>query len=253
MNTNRDLNYQLYMQKQNGFSRTDYYREYEQYTTIQAGDVEQVKQNFEAIRARFMEGKGQLSENPVRNLIYHFVISLALIARFCIEGGMSHDTAYTLGDVYIMRADKCTDCEMILDLFEQMQIDYAERMREIRKQSAISIHVRRCVDFIYENLHQNLTVNTLAKYEKLNPSYLSKLFKREMGIGMNEFIIRARVEAAEDMLRHTDYTYLDIALSLGFSSQSAFISVFKKYKGITPKQYRSINYNSDVTTLFHQI
>ncbi len=247
MKTNRDLNYRLYVQKMNGFTRTAYQSEFEKYITVQSGDVEQVRLNFAAARTDFMAGKGQLSLHPVRNLIYHFVVSVSLTSRICIEGGMSHDTAYTLADIYILKADQCTSCDAVIDLFEEMLVDYAERMREIKKLSAISIHIRKCIDYIYENLHQNLSVKELALREHLNPSYLSKLFIKETGVTIKEFVSRAKINTAENMLRHSDFSFLDISLALGFSSQSAFISVFKKYTGLTPKQYRDRNYRSEIS------
>jgi len=60
-----------------------------------------------------------------------------------------------------------------------------------------------------------------------------------MGIHFKKFIINARVNAAKNMLIYSDYSYLDISLSLGFSSQSAFISIFRKVTGTTPGKFRT--------------
>lgn len=117
-------------------------------------------------------------------------------------------------------------------------MDFAERMREIRKQSVISLHVRKCIDYIYEHLQQDLTVNALAAYCGLNPSYLSRLFFRETGIHVKQFVLNAKIDTAQNLLKYTDLSYLDIAISLGFSSQSLFIATFRKISGTTPKKYR---------------
>lgn len=242
MNTNRDLNYRLYIQRLNGFTRTSYQNELEKYMVIQSGDVETAKKNFSKIRPQFLSGKGKLSDNPVNNVRYHFIVSAAMTSRVCVDGGMNHDFAYTLSDIYIQMADKCTSCDELIDLFEEMQIDFAKRMREVKKGKAVSYHVRRCIDYIYENLHERLRVCTLAEYTGLNPAYLSKLFLKEAGVGIKDFITTAKLETAENMLKFSDFSYLDIALSLGFSSQSFFITRFKEKNGITPKQYRENYY-----------
>lgn len=247
MNTNRDLNYRLYVQKTDGFTRTPFRSEFERYMVIQSGDVERVKSSFAAIRSNFQEGKGTLSDNPVRNLMYHFVVAVALISRVCVEGGLGHDVAYTLSDIYIQRADKCTECEQILDIFEQMRIDFAERMRDLKKDKVISIHVRKCIDYIYEHLHEDLSIKVLAEYVGLNQTYLSKLFQKETGRTIKEFVTHAKVTTAENLLKYSEFSYLDISLALGFSSQSAFISVFKKINGITPKKYREEHYMNKIT------
>ena len=109
MNTDRELNYRIYVQKMSGFTRLPFSSEMERYISVQQGDVEAVRESFKKVRKNFPEGKGQLSDDPVRNIRYHMIVSVAIIARVCVEAGMGHDEAYTLGDIYIRRADKCSD------------------------------------------------------------------------------------------------------------------------------------------------
>jgi AraC-like DNA-binding protein len=61
---------------------------------------------------------------------------------------------------------------------------------------------------------------------------------KEMGISVSEYIRRKRVEAAENMLRYSDYTLIEISQYLAFSSYSHFAGVFHAYTGLTPKEYR---------------
>ena len=95
-----------------------------------------------------------------------------------------------------------------------------------------------CMDYIYENLHTKITLPTLAKTAGLSPSYLSRLFRRETVLTVSEYIIRKRVEAAENMLKYSEYSCIEISSYLCFSSESHFIQVFRRYTGYTPKQYR---------------
>ncbi len=236
MSTERDLNYRLFLHKNNGFERTSINLEYERYADIREGRVEQVRKNLELIKMNYLAGKGDLSDDPVRNIRYHVIIAAALIARTCINGGMSHDEAYTLSDIYIQRADVCNEIETLIDLLEEMNIYFAERMKNIKKVHAVSIHVRKCINYIYDNLNEKLTSNELAKVIGLNETYFSRLFHNETGQTINEFVHAAKIGVAEDLLKYSDFSYAEIALSLGFSSQSAFITLFKKIKGITPKK-----------------
>lgn len=246
INTNKDLNYRLFLQEESGFTRTPFHSEFEKYMVIQAGDVEKVRENFTKIRPNFMKGKGKLSEDPVRNIMYHFVTAVALTSRICVEGGLSHDTAYTLSDIYIQKADKCKSPEAIIDMFEEMQVDFASRMRDLKKEKATSLHVRKCIDYIYEHLHEKLSLKLLADHFHLNASYLSKLFRKETGVTFKGFVTEAKVKTAENMLKNSDYSYSDIALVLGFSSQSAFINVFRMSRGITPRKYREAYYKNNI-------
>lgn len=246
MDTNRDLNYRLFIQKETNFTRTDIRTEYDRYTTISRGDVEKVRDNFRKSRVNFSEGKGVMSDDPVRNVIYHLVVCAAMVARLCIKAGMEHDVAYTLGDIYVRRADKCKSTEEVLDLMENMQIDFATRMRELRKVNAISLHVRRSIDYIYDHLHEPITLKLLAEREKLNPSYFSKLFQKETGCSLKSYITQTKVNTAKNMLKFSDFSILDISLSLGFCTQSAFTAVFRKSTGMTPARYRDMYYESPI-------
>lgn len=241
MDTNRDLNYRLFIQRETNFIRTDIRTEYDRYTTISSGDVEKVRANFGRLKANFSEGKGVLSDDPLRNTIYHFVVAGAMIARFCVDAGMEHDVAYTLTDIYIRKADKCTRAEDVIDLLGELQLDFAVRMRELRKVNAISLHVRRAIDYIYDHLHEPITLRELAEREKLNTSYFSKLFTKETGCTVKEYITQAKVNTAKNMLKFSDFSILDISLSLGFCTQSAFTAVFRKNTGVTPAKYRDMS------------
>ncbi len=247
MDTNNILNYRLYIQRQDEFIRADYHAEFRQYNKIRNGDVEGVRERFKIARKNFQEGRGTLSKDPLRNICYHLVASAAVISRLCIDGGLDVDTAYTLSDIYINKADEAKSVEEVMDLIAEMQIDYATRMRELKKEKTISLHVRRSIDYIYNNLHRNVTVAELAKREALSSGYFSRLFFKETGQKVNEYINSAKIATAQNMLRYSDFSLFDIALSLGYSSQSAFSSSFKKYCGMTPKVYRDLNYKTNMT------
>lgn len=110
---------------------------------------------------------------------------------------------------------------------------------------AFSVHIRKCIDYIYENLGADLSVKTLAKAAELNPAYLSRLFRQEVGIPLTRFVKEARVDTAQNLLRYSDLSYLVISTSLGFSTQSVFIAVFKEITGMTPKVYRETYYTKN--------
>ena len=244
MDTDQMLDYRLYIQREEEFIRADHVAEFGQYNKIKNGDVEGVANRFKIARQNFLDGhdgRGKLSHDPLRNVVYHLVASAAVISRLCIDGGMDMNTAYTLSDIYINKADEAESIEQVMDLIAQMQIDYATRMREIKKSDVISIHVRRAIDYIYNNLNRPLSVKELAEYVSLNPEYFSRLFANETGRKVNDFITEAKMKTAQNMLSYSKFGILDISMSLGYSSQSAFSTVFKNYCGMTPKKFRDQN------------
>lgn len=244
MNTNKELNYRLHLQREENFSRADINSEFSRYDDIRNGNYSQVLANAPKIKANFYLGKGALSDDPLRNVMYHFVVSAGIIARVCIDAGLPHDESYTLSDIYIRQADRCTTPEQIINLLCDMQLDYAKRMSEVKKQLGISKHVRRAIDYINEHLHTPLNMADIAASENLDPSYFSRLFAKEMNCTVKAYIINTKIKTAQNILVNTNYPISDIALSLGFSSQSAFCATFKKKTNITPLTYRNKYTNS---------
>ncbi|MBR4514200.1 MAG: helix-turn-helix domain-containing protein [Lachnospiraceae bacterium] len=237
MDYQKELFYKNFVQRENEFSRAPINPEIEFYTTIGAGNVERVKELCKDVLTD-KPGLGRLSENPLQNLKYHFVITTALVARYCIQSGMDLSSAYSLSDFYIQKADKCKSTEDISALHPIMCIDYAKRMRSLRKHAICSKQIAQCIDYIYDNLHAKITVEELAKLVDLNPNYLSRLFKKEVGATISSYIRTQKIETAKNMLRFSDYKPAQISAILAFPSQSYFTEIFRKHTGLTPTDYK---------------
>ena len=243
MNLQKELFYQEFVQRENELLRAPYNPELEFYSTIKAGNVAKIRKLCEQpLIAK--EGLGVLSQNALQNMKFHFVITTALAARYCIEGGMEHSAAYSLSDFYIQKADQCKTPQEISDLHPVMCEDYTKRMKRLRKQKICSKHIALCIDYIYDHLHTRITVDTLAELVNLTPSYLSRLFKKETGSSISEYIQIRKIETAQNMLIYSEYSPAQIASTLAFPSQSYFTEIFKKHTGLTPAKYRTFYFRS---------
>lgn len=238
MDTSRELNYRMFIQREEGFTRTSIQSEFSRYDAIKNGDIEAVHASHDTIKKNYQAGKGRLSDSPLRNNIYHFVVAVGIIARVCVDAGMPHNESYTLSDIYIRRADLLQDPDAVVNLLIEMQLDYTTRMAKLHLARRGSAYVTRAIDYIYDHLDESLTMEQLAGEVKLNPSYFSKLFASETGITVKKYINQVKIDTAKQMLENSDYSAADIALSLGYSSPAAFSSVFKNYTNTTPGGYR---------------
>ncbi|MDO5522086.1 MAG: helix-turn-helix domain-containing protein [bacterium] len=239
--TDTQLLKSLFSQREYHQSHLPYEKELRFYEAVKEGDIELLKEIMVPLdNARL----GVLSKHPLRNLQYHLTITIAFITRFCIEGGMEIETAYTLSDVNIRKLDRCRDTSEVSKLHQEVVMDYALRMQKIHLENSNSLIVTKCIDYIYKNLHDPITIDELAAYTRKNPTYLCQIFKQEMNITIAKFIRGKRIEAAKNMLRYSDYSSVDISNYLSFNSHSHFISVFKKNTGMTPKEYRKQYYRS---------
>lgn len=176
--------------------------------------------------------------NPLRSHKNLFICYVTVVTRAAIEGGLDPELAFTLSDSYIQHVEELNEMKDILNLRYKMSCDFTERVSELKKQN-FSKAVLNCRAYISEHLFEDITLSALAKKANLNPNYLSELFKKEAGSTISEYIQNARVEAAKNLLSHSDYSVFDICIYLNFNDQSYFTKVFRKHTGMTPKQYRN--------------
>lgn len=238
----RRLKYREFLHRETNTRHHHYDEEMLQYELLKAGDPRAVEEGQKMMHSGLT---GHMVDDPVRNTLYLFIASTTLATRFAIEGGMDEETAYNISDLYIHRVDTAKSTEEILDIHKEMFAYFTERMARIRKEKVYSKQVVLCIDYIYEHLHERITVAILADTIGLNPSYLSTLFKKETGMAVSEYILDKRLETAETMLKYSDMSISEIASILSFSSQSHFTEAFKRRTGMTPREYRNRFFRSD--------
>ena len=160
-----------------------------------------------------------------------------------LHAGLEISVAYNLSDIYIELIDSAASIDEVYGYQNDMLRSYCRKMSDLSKNRVVSRHIVVAIDYIRSHIQENLTVESIADSLSLNSSYLSKLFKQEMGITLSRYIRDQKINVACNMLRHLDESSLTIANYLGFSSQSHFIQVFKKSTGLTPEEYRRRNYH----------
>ena len=92
--------------------------------------------------------------------------------------------------------------------------------------------------YIEDNYASHITKADLGALVFLNSDYLAKVFKKETGIALNDYISSVRVEKAKVMLADESISLGDVAMKAGFDYYSYFSTIFKKQVGISPSDYR---------------
>lgn len=228
--------YKEYVNRENLIVHAPFEPEMDFYLAVTKGDMNKVK-GFLNKSFTSMEGLGKLSDNIMHHFRYHFVITTAVIARYCIQAGLSLEEAYSLSDFYIQKADKASTTDEIDILHDEMAIDYTRKMNKLKAVPHYSKPVIECINYIYSNLHTRITLPELAERVMLSPSYLSKLFKKETGLSISNYISHQKIETAKNMLLYSSYSPGEIAQILDYPSQSYFTEVFRKATGTTPGQF----------------
>lgn len=101
-----------------------------------------------------------------------------------------------------------------------------------------SDRITQIVHYINENLFETLDLESLADKCNLSLSRFKHLFKEETGIPPSEYIIRRKVEKAQELMKDQKLSIKNIAYDLGFSSPAYFSTVFKQYNGYSPTLYK---------------
>lgn len=111
-----------------------------------------------------------------------------MITRMCGQNGMELEQAFRLSDFYIQKLDDLHTAQEVQNLHEEMVIDYTERMRREIRKDVISKHVSDCKDYIYCHVKERITVEQLASEFVISASYLSRLFKKEVGVSVSTYV-----------------------------------------------------------------
>jgi two-component system, response regulator YesN len=92
--------------------------------------------------------------------------------------------------------------------------------------------------YVSLRLDKRITLEEVAEHLHLNPSYFSRLFKKETGETFIEYVTRMKIERAKELLDQTGQSVGKICELLGYDNQSYFIKIFKVHTGVTPVEYR---------------
>lgn len=94
------------------------------------------------------------------------------------------------------------------------------------------------IRYISEYYHLPITVNQLAKIESYNVTYYSDWFKQQTGFSPSFYLRCIRIDRAKELLLSTNFSVMEIAVMVGYSSNSTFTRAFHNITGMTPKAYR---------------
>ncbi len=204
-------------------------------TIVRKGDTAALREWFQAAPA--VRG-GIIAADQLRQLKNTVIVSATLASRAAIRGGMDVEDAFSLSDAYIQKCELLNSPDQIMNLQYHMILEYTQKVERLRlgkHPGKLAIDV---ANYIQHHLSEPIAAEDIAKELYLSRPYLSRRFIEETGESLTDFILKEKTEEAKRLLRYSDKSLTAISNYLGFSSQSHFSRVFKKYAGRTPGEYR---------------
>lgn len=172
----------------------------------------------------------------IRARLIEFVV---VLSRAIIDSGADMREVMALNAKYLGDVDRFTDFEdmnvWVTDIVHRF-IDYSFTMPRLKHSSA----VYKITEYINANYAKKISLDDIAKNVYLSRSYISTVFKAEMGVSITDYIRSVRIERSKQLLLDNTVRLVEVSGACGFDDQSYFTKVFRQSVGVTPKRFRDL-------------
>ena len=172
------------------------------------------------------------SSDVLRQSKTSIIVFTSLVCRAAIEGGLSPEEAYSLGDSYIQTAEAAKSLDELAPLAMMMYDDFIRRVHKHRTNPNLSMQIQKCVDYIEMNLDKKIVAEDLAALVGYTEYYLTHKFKEETGLSVTNYVKFAKVERAKVLLKSTPLSVREISEQLGFATRNYLSAVFQDRKSV---------------------
>ena len=200
---------------------------------FQDGNIGKLSHRLEELIEN-VRNKPNVSKTAIKRTFIELTVSILHLAA-----NADVDTGKVLGDAEIYQWILDQQHTEILSAWFISLCEELHSQMQTQRESAEKNIVQSASLFINENIErQDLGLSLVSESVGLSPYYFSKLFKKEKGIGLSNFISNTRIDHAKELLVNTVIPLSEVALQSGFSSAPYFSQVFKKTVGSTPGEFR---------------
>ena len=176
-------------------------------------------------------------EGPLRSYKNIFIAALSSLSDRVIECGLDSEEIRTQSEAYMREVEARESLQGIFSLARSIYVEYTKKVHQARFTSYCH-SIARCIAFIEGHFSEELSLQRLAEEVNLERSYLSRLFTKEVGIGVAQFLRERRLREARSLLRWTLLPIADVAIACGFTNRSHFSTVFAQSVGCSPGRFR---------------
>ena len=179
-----------------------------------------------------------LSDDLLRSEKNLRIVTVGVVERTAIDIGMDPHFSFTIADAFIRNIEKAQAIAEIEMYTLKMLKDYSAAFRQQREKKYSKI-ISDSLMYIDRNLASELSLKIIASHAHVSHEHLSRLFKKEVGMNIKDYILSEKMHEGKILLAHSSHTLQEISDILHFSSKSYFIRCFKKVVGVTPIEFKN--------------
>lgn len=168
-----------------------------------------------------------------------FIKCLTILGRFASQAGLPQHLIVDHNAMKLLSQNASTIpreqwIDTLRTLAEEM-IKYGQESAEQQHDTPLIVRVKR---YIHSNLNANLTLQTVADHVRMNPNYLSEVFREATGTNFIDYVIQQRMELAKQLIIEDRYKLYEISSMVGYQSSKHFTALFKRVVGVLPSDYK---------------
>ncbi|MCM8711712.1 helix-turn-helix domain-containing protein [Clostridium sp. SYSU_GA19001] len=204
---------------------------------VEIGDIEKLEEIFQESSLINHDLQARVPNDPLRagkNLA--FVLN-TLLRKAAEKGGLHPVDIHNMSGKYAVQIEQTTTIKQLSKLLNKMPLDYCKAVKKLSLRN-YNYLTKKAIEYIRKNIDIELSLETISKAINVNPYVLSRQFKKETEYNITEYINIQRINEAVYIMENKDISITDIAYMVGFNDINYFSKVFKKFKKMTPSEYR---------------
>lgn len=196
---------------------------------VELGNKELLMSLINENMSLFSKVPDRIPSDPLRSNKDSGLVMNTLLRKAAEKGGLHPIYLDSISSKYTTQIEKCNSTNQIKGVLNSMKIEYCDSVKKLSIKG-FSSPVRKSIDFIRLNLNQPISLDYISSSLYLNPSELSRLFKKETGQNITEYINERRINESLFLFENDELSITDISFMVGYNDVNYFTKVFKKLK-----------------------
>ncbi|QTA37528.1 helix-turn-helix transcriptional regulator [Thermosipho ferrireducens] len=171
----------------------------------------------------------------LRSIKNHIICLTTLIDKTSYKFFLNTNIAHK--EYFFNKIESCRSVNCVIQIGQQIIKKYCKTIADNCCSNNKKI-IEKAILYIYDNFSRDIKLHDVCNYVHVSSSYFCSIFKKSTGMCFSRYLNRVRIEKSKELLRQSKMSILEIALEVGFNSQSYFTKMFKKITGVTPKDFR---------------